>query len=148
MHSGAAFKWYNLACSFLCKIYSHHEDNICQLHCSLYVTQFNDIRKYSLFTRGGYKYDTGTNPAQSDGDGGVYKIPHIMLRVVTKSILLVFCMDCLFLKIATTLHISVIYMQFHFYLSAYFSTISIIMCPNPPPPIFFFFLNNYFTSPN
>ncbi len=58
MDSGAArnevtFKWYNLACSFYCKILSHIEDNIYQLHCSLYVTQFNDIKGYSLFTRGG-----------------------------------------------------------------------------------------------
>ncbi len=28
---------------------------------------------------GGYKYDRGTNPAQSDGGGGgrAYKIPHL-----------------------------------------------------------------------
>ncbi len=49
MDSGPAqneitFKWYNLACSFHCKIQSHHEDKIDQLHCSLYMTQFNDIR--------------------------------------------------------------------------------------------------------
>ncbi len=44
-------------------------------------------------TEGGYKYDRGTNPAQSDG--GAYKIPLLLLRVVTKSILLVFCRDYL-----------------------------------------------------
>ncbi len=40
------------------------------------MTQFNDIRGYSLFTRGGYKCDRGTNPAQSDRvwGGGAYKI--------------------------------------------------------------------------
>ncbi len=58
MHSGAVrnevtFKWHNLACSFHCKIESHHEDNIFQLHCSLYVTQFIDIRGYLLFTTEG-----------------------------------------------------------------------------------------------
>ncbi len=56
MDSGAArneVTWCNLACSFHCKILSHHEDNIYQLHCSLYVTQFNDIKGYLLFTRGG-----------------------------------------------------------------------------------------------
>ncbi len=30
------------------------------------------------------------------GGGGAYKIPLLLLRVVTKSILLVFCRDCLF----------------------------------------------------
>ncbi len=64
MDSGPArnevtFKCYNLACS-------HHEDKMYQLHCSLYVTQFNNIRGYSLFTRVGvYKYDMGTKPTQS-----------------------------------------------------------------------------------
>ncbi len=56
------------------------------------------------------------NPTQSYGGwggGGAYKIPHLLMRVVTKSILLVYCRDCLFLKIATTWHISLIYMQFH-----------------------------------
>ncbi len=79
---------------------------------------------------GGYQYDRGTNPAQSDGvGGGAYKILHLLLRLVTNSILLVFCRDCLFKKnIATTWHISFIYMQFHFFLNPYFSNISIIMC--------------------
>ncbi len=77
------FKLYNLACSFHCKIQSYHEDKIYELHCSLYVTQFNDIRVNPLFTRvGGYKYDMGTQSY-----GGAYKIPHLLMRVVKKSVI-------------------------------------------------------------
>ncbi len=38
------------------------------------------------------------NPTQSywGVGGGAYKTPHFLMRVVTKSILLVYCRDCLF----------------------------------------------------
>ncbi len=100
------------------------------------VTQFNHTRGYSLFTRGGGGVDIKMigwqNPTQFYGRGA-YKIPHLLMRVVRKSISLVYCRDCLFKKIATTWHISLIYMQFHFFqcwffLKPYFSNISIIMC--------------------
>ncbi len=79
--------------------------------------KFNDIRGYSLFTRvWGYKYDRGTKPCLILWGGGAYKNPahpDELMRVVTESILLVYCRDCLFKKIATTWNISLIYMQFH-----------------------------------
>ncbi len=63
-----------------------------------------------------------------------YKIPHLLMRVVTKSILVVYSRYFIFYKIAITWHISLIKMKFHLFqfrvfLNPYFSnTYSVIMC--------------------
>lgn len=61
---------------------------ICQLHYSLYMTLFNDIRGYPLFISGRYKYggvEKSYHPLTED-----YKTPPLLMRVVTRSILWVY----------------------------------------------------------
>ncbi len=54
-----SFKWYNLAYSFHCKIYSYHKDNMSIALLAVCVrVQWHS----SLFTSGGYKYSGVQNP--------------------------------------------------------------------------------------
>ncbi len=68
------------------------------MHYSLYVTQINEIKGYSLVTRGDTNMVRVQNPTPSDG---AYKIPPLRMRVVTKSISMVFYSEFSFANIAT-----------------------------------------------
>ncbi len=82
--SVVTFKWYNLECSNFIVRYNHTMETICQLHFSLYVTQFNECIHY--LPEGDiiwYGYKTLSHLMVA------YKIPPLLMRVVTKSILVV-----------------------------------------------------------